>query len=326
MRLFLLPYKPASSSAKALATAMGIKRSSLNRSTPNALQRTIINWGHSGHELSRYVLSNTARVYNPPAKVAVAINKLTCLQALSEAGVRVPPFTTDIAIARQWTDEGKEVVERRLLRGSGGEGITIRNSASAISRAPLYTQYTKKKYEYRVHVINGQVADIQRKARRVDATVCNWKIRNLESGFIFMRKGVTVPKDVVDQALLAMQAIDLDFGAVDVIYNAHEAQAYVLEINTACGLEGTTLEMYADGLQAMVRNEPLKAYTHWQESVEEEQGARGTVIFDDVPQEATRPIAREYSEHPIGTSETPMQHLHLNPDETLAAFAQRVIR
>lgn len=268
MRLFLLPYKTGSKSAKALADTMGIKRCSHNRTSPNKTQRTIINWGHSGNDLSEYVLSNAQQVYNPPSLVAIAINKLHCLEALSVAGVSIPPFTTDINEARAWIrDSSKEVVERHMLRSSGGEGIRIRTEASSLQPAPLYTQYVKKKQEYRVHVIAGQVADVQRKAKRTGATIYDWKIRNLEAGFIFVRGEVSPPQDVIDQALLAIQAVALDFGAVDVIYNAHEEKAYVLEVNTACGLEGTTLGMYADGLKSMIEDNPIKPWSHWQEAV-----------------------------------------------------------
>jgi D-alanine-D-alanine ligase-like ATP-grasp enzyme len=37
----------------------------------------------------------------------------------------------------------------------------------------------------------------------------------------------------------------LDFGAVDVIWNAQKEKPYVLEINTAPGLEGQTIADYA---------------------------------------------------------------------------------
>ena len=47
-------------------------------------------------------------------------------------------------------------------------------------------------------------------------------------------------------AVNAVKALGLDFGAVDIIYNEKENQYYVLEVNTAPGLEGTTLIKYAE--------------------------------------------------------------------------------
>jgi glutathione synthase/RimK-type ligase-like ATP-grasp enzyme len=41
-----------------------------------------------------------------------------------------------------------------------------------------------------------------------------------------------------------MLASGLDFGAVDVIWNERQQRAYVLEINSAPGLEGTTIDDY----------------------------------------------------------------------------------
>lgn len=59
-----------------------------------------------------------------------------------------------------------------------------------------------------------------------------------------MREGINPPAQVTEQSLNAIGVIGLDFGAVDVIWNQQKQMAYVLEINTAPGLEGTTLENY----------------------------------------------------------------------------------
>jgi len=46
-----------------------------------------------------------------------------------------------------------------------------------------------------------------------------------------------------------MKTCDLDFGAVDVVFNSKEKLAYVLEINTAPGLTGSTLDGYVERLR-----------------------------------------------------------------------------
>ena len=43
--------------------------------------------------------------------------------------------------------------------------------------------------------------------------------------------------------------IGLDFGAVDIIYNNRDDVCYLLEVNTAPGLQGTTLEKYKDAVE-----------------------------------------------------------------------------
>ena len=54
--------------------------------------------------------------------------------------------------------------------------------------------------------------------------------------------------ELVKQAVLACTISRLDFGAVDVIYNTHQNKYYVLEVNTAPGLEGQTVTIYANAI------------------------------------------------------------------------------
>ena len=61
------------------------------------------------------------------------------------------------------------------------------------------------------------------------------------------------PEGIVEQAKRSVIEAGLDFGAVDVIYNVHHKKAYVLEVNTAPGLEGTTLEVYARAISNFFR-------------------------------------------------------------------------
>jgi D-alanine-D-alanine ligase-like ATP-grasp enzyme len=49
-------------------------------------------------------------------------------------------------------------------------------------------------------------------------------------------------------------ALGLDFGAADVLFNARRNQAYVLEVNTAPGLEGQTVNDYAEAFKEMIRD------------------------------------------------------------------------
>jgi len=67
---------------------------------------------------------------------------------------------------------------------------------------------------------------------------------------VFCRDGIapcTVRNSI---SIAAVDALCLDFGAVDIIYNEHEDKYYVLEVNSAPGLEGTTLEKYVEALTA----------------------------------------------------------------------------
>ena len=74
-------------------------------------------------------------------------------------------------------------------------------------------------------------------------------MRTHDNGFVFVRQDVELPAAARDMAVQALAATSLSFGAVDLIFNEHHNQYYVLEINTAPGLEGQTITSYADAIQ-----------------------------------------------------------------------------
>jgi len=171
----------------------------------------------------------------------------SCLRLFICMSNIIPEYTTDMAVARQWIVEGYMVVERHVLWGSGGKGIRLVVNEESLTPAPLYTRYQQKKEEYRIHCADGadgMIFDMQMKRRRHEHENPNWSVRNHKNGFIYAREEMVVPKDVKEQAILCFYRTGLNFGAVDVIWNADQKKAYVLEINTAPGLEGTTLENY----------------------------------------------------------------------------------
>lgn len=172
---------------------------------------------------------------------------------------RTPKFTTSTVQAYSWLEEGFQVVARTILNGNSGAGIVFLEEAhleEPVVNAPLYVKYVPKKQEYRVHVFRGEVVDVQRKARRKDVADenVNWKIRNHDNGFIFARGEALgdVPEDVLVQSKLAVAACGLDFGAVDVIFSDKEQAAYVLEINSAPGLSGSTLDGYVQRFRELM--------------------------------------------------------------------------
>lgn len=269
--MFIFPYKNASASAKALGLGIGAKRiKTANSRFKGSPDKVVINWGSS--ELPEEVMK--CKVINPPAITNVASNKLKFFKAIqrfnnhNEDGdyVQIPDFTSDPDRAEYWVHSGSIVVARHKLTGNSGEGIELMEGEfdDEAPVAPLYVKYVPKKQEYRVHVANGKVVDLQRKARRHDIADedINWRIRNHDNGFIFARNDLHVPQSVSRQAILACKAIGLDFGAVDIIYNKRQETAYVLEINTAPGLTGQTLEGY------------VERFKNWDEAVEEQPVAQ----------------------------------------------------
>jgi glutathione synthase/RimK-type ligase-like ATP-grasp enzyme len=248
--LHIYPYNENSESARNLSQSLNIRRIRQNNSRyigrPN---RTVINWGSS--QLPENVLRS--RVLNNPNVVRELSNKIGFFRFCGPTDVRIPQWTTSYDEIVSIRHENRRrspivVVERHVLNSHSGNGIRIVNSDEVIQRAPLYTVYIPKKAEYRVHFGDKQIIDIQRKIRDPNREPLDWRVRSHDNGFIYVRGNVQneIPQDVIDQAMNFINISPLDFGAIDIIWNESQGAAYVLEVNTAPGITGETVNSYAE--------------------------------------------------------------------------------
>lgn len=196
-----------------------------------------IYWG--GTTIINVPLENS---YNPIRHRAS--NKLLTLRDCNEAGLSTVPWCeTKEAIPNEW----KQVVARATLTGHSGDGITIHPFGDeSIPVVPLYTKYIKKTYECRIHIFKGRMIDAQIKRKVRDAEETDPLIRNIHTGWVYCRDNYNPDPASTQLAIDAVRAVGLDFGAVDLIYNQYYNQFYILEVNTAPGLEGTTLINYVN--------------------------------------------------------------------------------
>ena len=89
----------------------------------------------------------------------------------------------------------------------------------------------------------------------------NWKIRNLEGGFIYAVKDVTKPHDWARVEAQLGHVYGMDYFAADVMSpttansnTVYQTGTVCLEINTAPGLESpTVLDFYAEHLRGYLR-------------------------------------------------------------------------
>lgn len=208
---------------------------------------TFINWGNGRHvEGLRY--DGIKRTINSVHAVAIASNKLSTFNALQDKdGIRIPEFTTSRDIAVGWIDSKDAVVARGTLTGHSGAGITLARTAEEIPNVPLYVKYVKKQKEFRLHVVFGEVIDVQEKRKRqeVPKEAIDFQVRNHHTGWVYCREDIVEPDGMREMAVNAVACLGLDFGGVDIIWNEKRNECYVLEINTACGLEGSTVGKYA---------------------------------------------------------------------------------
>ncbi len=242
-RVVIYPFKLASASSKAIAEALKRNEQKTLRVYPdrNYVNRGddfIVNWGNANEPEWAY-----QNILNTPTAVATAVNKLETFVKLTEAEVRTVPWTTNIDVARGWD----LICERHQLRAHGGAGIRV-STPETVYPAPLYTEMLTPCDEYRVHIFKGEVIDYTKKVKKVDGefvTAPEEHIKNKEHGLYFLRD-VRPREGVVLRAIQAIEALGLDFGAVDII--RHNNRSYVLEVNTAVGLSPVGVEAYANAI------------------------------------------------------------------------------
>lgn len=242
MKTLVYPYKQSSTSAKLLAEGLGIKRIKIkNSSVKDNGKYKIINWGSSSHPYKNNNVINK--------DTSIASDKLVLFKSMGRA-MPVPKHTTSIRTASKWILEGHKVCCRTTLNGNSGKGLIIASTKEELVDAPLYTKYEEKTQEYRIHCYKDKQGECkafwrQRKGKR-RGVEANPLIRNHDNGYVFVIQDVNPPESVYQAALAVFKKSGLDFGAMDVGHNEHTDKAFVYEINTAPGIEGTTLQKYVE--------------------------------------------------------------------------------
>jgi len=251
MNLYYLPYHFASGSVRELQKVLGglkIRQHGNYAFRPN--RQLVVNWGHGIVPYwGSHVVPNP-RLLNHWDSVSLAVNKLKAFKVFKQHEVPTPDWTTDIETAKGWLDAGRVVICRTKLSSMEGRGIVVATRKDELVPAPLYTKLFPKEKEYRVHVFKGEVIDYVQKKLRTDAPANRSKyIRNTANGWIFARSNIQLPLAVVDCAKKAVSSLGLDFGAVDLAIGA-SGKVVVFEVNTAPGIEGTTITKYKEAIEA----------------------------------------------------------------------------
>jgi len=243
--------------------------------TPRASD-VVLNWGSSNENFPREFLK--ARVINHPNSLDLVTNKKKFFRHFKENGLEniIPEFSEGPSPEfESWGEQGRAgkdpdypfAMIRHKLTGSAGEGIEMvtRNNVRKMGdnlRGKLLVRYIPKKSEWRVHYCraSSSIFYVQKKVLKNDRPAGfepNWFVRNHDNGFVFAHGEDYVadtPQCVLEVAAAAAESTGLDFGAVDVVYNSYQQQAYVIEINSSPGLQGESLTKYCD----MFWNEHIK--------------------------------------------------------------------
>jgi len=242
MSLKIFPYNYNSLSARKLSKALRIQV--VGHTYSPLRNNIIINWGNSTPPHFKWMEQDL----NKPHAIALASNKLnTFLEYRNASFIHVPDWTTNPQEAQHILNLGNKVYCRKLLSSHSGNGIVICKDGDKLPIAPLYTFHTKHKDEYRVHVFKGRSIDVQKKKKRKNNFISNG-IRNSNNGWVYCRGDIIIPTNLQSIAVEAVGLLGLDFGAVDIGHRVIDNKFFVFEVNTAPGLEKTTLDKYAKAI------------------------------------------------------------------------------
>lgn len=262
MRTFIRPPRRASQSAREIAGRLGAR---LIRRTNSRYRyrpgHRIINWGNP-----LPIDAPLTYVYNTPEAVALAIDKPSTWITLKTHGVPTVEYTWDHAEALRWMrEDNARVMARRQLRASQGRGIEVYSRDGTAHTQPMFEMFDEggvyvKVFgynpqhvtEYRCAVCNGEVIDFAQKKRRSNHEGrIDPYIRSHRNGWVFCREAVDLPDHAAIAATEAVEALGLDFGAVDLGVHG-DGGVCIYEVNTAPGIEGTSHTRWADALGQLV--------------------------------------------------------------------------
>jgi glutathione synthase/RimK-type ligase-like ATP-grasp enzyme len=223
-----------------LCTDSGLKSASLK----------LMAQGLSAHYHRKVFRTTKVRPLRKQFKYGQSINKVQQYNWFRANEIPALEFTTEASQAQQWLAEGQTVFGRKFLNASCGKGIVVMESSEDFVTCPVYTLYKKKKREFRIHVFKEQVvAVVEKKRRREFNGERDTKIRNLANGYVFIQSVSNEPDGLRELALRAASVSPSDFRGVDIGFNEKKNELFVIEVNSAPGIQGSNVNKY---LQAII--------------------------------------------------------------------------
>lgn len=178
-----------------------------------------------------------------------AVNRTTdkfgSLQVLKDAGVPVPNHSRD----HRELDYPLLGRDRNHYGGTDIE-LILQSQDAELCSSDYYVEYIPTQREYRFHVIDGEVVKVSHK-RCDEPEDYTPYCRNYQNGHRFVHPPDDIHERAKPIATRAVEALGLDFGALDVILG-EDNHFRVLEVNTAPSLSENTFELYAEKLMEMM--------------------------------------------------------------------------
>ena len=250
-KIYLWYTKSTSSTGKNLANDLGVDCGS---KIPPRSSDIVICWGSrlKSETLNLGYLRQKILI-NEPQAIKNNRDKVLSLKIMNEKKVSVPKFCYDNeVITKLENGEIEFPLIARTRFHQGGSGFELCLCKRDIRRArnhnvkDYYIQYIPNNKEYRVHIFDNKIIRVQIKKGLKDCDNCK---RNHDNGWVFSTIPTeSAPKNILQEALNSIDAMGMNFGAVDLILSDFN-KSFVLEINSAPGLEDDGLEIYSSAVK-----------------------------------------------------------------------------
>lgn len=249
--MFFLYHRRSAPTGSVLARALNMEGGESTGSLVRAQAIDgLIRWGSRADTLAD---SGVQRVLNSAAAIQLASNKLESLHVLRDRGIPVPEWDTDPETLVERV--GYPILGRRLQHARGTD-IVLCLQRRDYRRRPrdYYVAYVPTNREYRLHVAGGEVIRVQGKFLDLPEQYQPW-LRNYATGYRFRAPRRRLHNARLNDAVAAVAALGLDFGAVDLLV-ADNGSHYVLEVNTSPSCSPLTGAAYVNAFARMLEIDP----------------------------------------------------------------------
>lgn len=179
------------------------------------------------------------------------VDKITQYQFFTDNQLNAIPWTTDVAVARQWLADGHEVMCRTRIRGQTGSGIQVVKRGEELPEAKVYTKYLSHKREFRVNIFKNKVVNIREKLRMLDREG-DFHIRNHANGYTTAHARPiddALKQQIYDLAEAASKVSSSDIVGVDIGLNVDRRYPFLIEVNSGPSIEGSTVREMAAAIK-----------------------------------------------------------------------------
>lgn len=173
--------------------------------------------------------------------------ELSLTGRLSEIQVRA-----QMEAMQQWLDAPLPPAQEWLPRKSNHVGGN--DLLNPVQMPDYWSRKESIVNEYRIHIFQGKSVRAGKKEHRAEFANPHQWIRSFEGGWFINYAGFQSNRPMRELAAKAVQVLGLDFGAVDIGERA-DGSLIVFEVNRAPGIEGNTVETYAEKIKRWVRGE-----------------------------------------------------------------------